>query len=209
MNPTDPREERLAAYLFDGMTPAERKDFERDLENDSEFRSRYEQCLESLNCIRQWTEEDPPELARIENLQVPSLPRAVIDFRKNKRMRIPFTRRWVWQAAAALLLFLAGYLLGQRNETARPFSPNTAVIPSGTQATERPAPEPIPAVSLPVPAEEASGKNEPSLVANTLTEENGRLQVETTLKASGARAIWVVDGRFRPTNPSSTDRPGI
>lgn len=209
MNPTDPREERLAAYLFDGMTPAERKDFERDLENDSEFRSRYEQCLESLNCIRQWTEEDPPELARIENLQVPSLPRAVIDFRKNKRMRIPFTRRWVWQAAAALLLFLAGYLLGQRNETARPFSPNTAVIPSGTQATERPAPEPIPAVSLPVPPEEASEKLEPSLVANTLAEENGRLQVETTLKVSGARAIWVVDGRFRPTNPSSTDRPRI
>lgn len=209
MNPTDPREERLAAYLFDGMTPAERKDFERDLENDSEFRSRYEQCLESLNCIRQWTEEDPPELARIENLQVPSLPRAVIDFRKNKRMRIPFTRRWVWQAAAALLLFLAGYLLGQRNETARPFSPNTAVIPSGTQATERPAPEPIPAVSLPVPPEEASEKLKPSLVANTLAEENGRLQVETTLKVSGARAIWVVDGRFRPTNPSSTDRPRI
>jgi len=187
------------------MTPAERKDFERDLENDSEFRSRYEQCLESLNCIRQWTEEDPPGLARIENLQVPSLPLAAVDSRKNKRMRIPFSGRWAWQAAAALLLFLAGYLLGQRNEPARPFSPDTVVIPSGKQATERLAPEPVPAVSLPVTPE----KLEPSLVANTLTEENGRLQVETTLKASGARAIWVVDGRFRPTNPSSTDRPRI
>jgi anti-sigma factor RsiW len=184
MNPTDPPEERLAAYLFDGMKADEREAFERDLENDPEFKIRYEQWLESLNCIRQWAEEDPPGLERIENLRVPSLPQAAIPLRKNKRLRIPFSGRWVWQAAAALLLFLAGYLLGQQNESARSFSPDTAVIPSSKQATERLAPEAVPAVSLPVPPEEVPKKLDPSLAANTLTEENGRLQVETTLKAS-------------------------
>ena len=184
------RDEQIAAYVDGAMTSDERAAFERALSEDPTLQVDVEMAQQALDAARDWIAAPPPGLERADRLEIP-VPR-----RARRRVWWSLSAP-IWRMAAATAIFAVGFLLGQGS--------NQTEGPGGSPAIQDVRPqtaEIAPAKIAPTPAVTPARDTKPVQVAmraprTTTVEENGRLRIETTLKDSGARAVWIVDGGFR------------
>lgn len=200
------REQDILSYLSGEMPPDEQKRFECRVAGDQNLREELEQWRAAYGLARDWADEPVPGIERAEQLAVPQLaptqkPAArIVDVRP---------RRVLWQVFAAAALFAAGFVLGNMSGFGTHTGATTPALKNSDAAQVQPlAPVQPPASSVeptrtPLPEDADQGvaveKEQPSQPPSPLymKQENGRVLVETTLKQSGARAMWVVDGRFQ------------
>ena len=92
---------------------------------------------------------------------------------------------------------VAGVLVGHMFQAnAKPDLPVITVPPVTTQATPQVTPAPV----KPQPQNE---DRQLAAAPPRYTDEKGVIVVETTLKGSGARALWVIDGGFQLAQSSA------
>ncbi|MCX7047734.1 MAG: hypothetical protein NTX50_19890 [Candidatus Sumerlaeota bacterium] len=128
-------------------------------------------------------------------------------------------RNAAWAALAAAAIFVAGFALGrttQRGVAPQPThnetiaqAPHPPIAAPTTPGSYQAAPPSAPAI--PATNQQANATTSPSesQTANAghdemagvpfqqYSGEDGRLVIETKLKTSGARAVWIVDGKFQ------------
>jgi anti-sigma factor RsiW len=182
MSGRHPEQERIEAYLGDTMNPAERARFERDAAADPALAAEVAAWRVALGEARAWAQEPAPGAERVAHLRVPRLDAGarVVTIRSTRPV-LAFAGRLAWRAAALAAVFAAGYVAGLR-EPSRAGSEFAAAPAAVTEARHSPAPSAVP--DAPSAAEAAP---------TYTTEEDGRVIVQTTLPASGARVTWVVD----------------
>ena len=196
------RNETILAYLAGELGPEAAREFERKLREDAALRAEFERWKDALTAARQWMDDNPPGLDRVREIPIPQIANAINS--TNRRgadgwlsWLLPIgARRLAIQGLAALLVFAAGYLFGTRKtepqssspaQEARNSEPSRIVPVTATsgpkERRESPAPTEVASALQPVP--------------RYVSEENGKMIVETTLAASGSRATWIVDGKFQ------------
>jgi hypothetical protein len=175
--------DQIAAYVDGDMTPGEAGRFERRMADDPALRREVDTWREALDSARQWMDAETPGVESVDELAIPHVA-------SRRRMSV---RPALVRSLAAAAIFVAGVCVGalprQSDTTPEP----ATVAPSPPQATDTERP-PQPRPQAPEPQHARMAQATPRRHART---ENGRLVVETTLKTSGARALWVVDGTFR------------
>lgn len=211
------QDERLMAYLEGEMTPDEAAAFDAFMEKDETLRVQCAQWRKALDAAREWTCADAPGVERVENLQMPVVPQRAKPVSAAARRHVSqrdfthfFSLRWLVWAGAAAAIFIAGFGVGQMA------GPGALPLPRGggkqvvVDKADYPTPTPEMPTPSPVPKEQTAAtsptREQPSergrvevadIPTQRYTDEHGRLVVETTLKGSGARAFWVVDGTFQ------------
>ena len=182
------REDDILAYLDGDMSPAETAAFERRMQTDDTLRRSVQQYHDTLGAARDWMEADPPGVERIAQLTVPPVsPRHA----RGGKAHIVSVHPHIWQGFAAAAIFVAGVLVGHMFQAnAKPDHPVITVPPVTTQATPQVTPAPV----KPQPQNE---DRQLAAAPPRYTDEKGVIVVETTLKGSGARALWVIDGGFQ------------
>jgi anti-sigma factor RsiW len=186
-------EARIAAYLCGETTSEEAAAFEHLMEADEALGREVEQWRRALDAARDWMAADAPGVERVAQLAAPSLHGR--ENRGGARARVLTIRAFVWRAMAAAAIFALGIVVGQKTGhlPAAPNAPGlvqTTPTPGGTGPAQSP-----PVQREKTPAEEA--RVEVAGLSSRYTDEKGRLIIETTLKGSGTRAMWVVDGTFQ------------
>jgi len=186
------REDQIAAYLDGEMTPDEAAAFENRMRADESFRREVEQWRDALEAARDWMNADAPGIERVAELEMPRL--GPPEIRPWRSARILSVRPFVWRGVAAAGIFAAGVFIGQMTKQGaavqKPGSLEATTMPHAVQPEKTPAPQP----GQPIPEEPGM---ELASAPTRVTDEKGRLVVETTLKGSGSRALWVVDGSFQ------------
>jgi len=193
------REDQIVAYLNGELTPEETVAFERRIETDGALCRQVEQWREALEAARDWMRSDAPGVERVADLAIPSVaskPRADAAkrsiFSRKEPVR-PFSfRSLAWAGLAAAAIFFAGFSLGQMAQRPTGLSPGSGATGAAVQQTTKPTPTPSEQQHPDRGQIELAG-----VPAQRYTDEQGRLVVETTLQGSGARALWVVDGKFQ------------
>lgn len=216
-NDRQQREDEIAAYV-DGDLPAEaRQAFERRLESDEPLRREVAEWRAAMDAGREWAAGAVPGIERADKLGIPegaSMARVIParGIRRGRSRRFHYASRFMAVAA----VFAAGFAIGKWSQTEttpadRPGSAqltasapaiSTPATPPGSQET--PAPPVVKASSeaAPPPTSKPAPAEPPTF---HYTDDKGRLVVETTLKESGARALWVVDGAFRLADSSKNE----
>lgn len=189
------REDQIAAYCDGEMTPDEATAFERRMQSDAALRRDVEQWREALDAARDWMATEAPGTDRAARLEVPAVAHRAKAAIKPARIVSVFSRSWLRHGLAAAAIFLAGVYFGfeLKGGTPAPSSGVTGAPPGQI------SPEPVQTAPAPIGhPEPAPAEREVAVLPNQrYTDEHGRLVVETTLKGSGARALWVVDGKFQ------------
>jgi len=221
---TDPCEE-IAAYVAGELTPAAAADFEQRLAGDEFLRREVEATRAALDDARAWLGETPPGIERAETLKAPFLssPKGIPS---SSRPR-PRFQKYLAVAAIFLLGFLLGRVsdwirsgggtsITEERATAdapegRPGGAVKSDQPDQTDGIEKtrgtgapsnppvPSPQTTPSTPPPHPASSqgfALAQAAAPPPRRTYSD-NGKLIIETTLKESGAQALWVVDAGFR------------
>jgi hypothetical protein len=171
-----------------------------------------------------WVESDAPGQDRVRELRPPDLPKPPQPERTRQQRWTPHrwtenpfsVPRFALQGAVACALFAFGYFLGGAGTQPRwaqnerwaenPFSaqnerrwtenPFSVQAPGDSHPQQEGIPEPPGTRKDSRSSASPEQKKKPKPSPIVTHEENGRLVIETTLKNSGARALWVVDGRF-------------
>ncbi|MFB3789505.1 MAG: anti-sigma factor [bacterium] len=187
--------ERVTAYCLNDLSDEERQAFEQQLQTDASLRDEVQAVRATLAAVREWLAAPAPGVERVDELPLPG---GIM----KKDASLPLSRMNPWTRAARRLawaaLFLMGFVLGlvaQKQAslldrvTGSYMTAESPAISPGPffveDVTPTPAPEPPALASLPQTYQ--------------VREENGRVVIETQLKASGANAVWIVDGSFHPT----------
>jgi anti-sigma factor RsiW len=174
-------QERIAAFLSGTMPEKEAAEFERRLRDDAALAREVETWRQALAEARDWLRADPPGAERAADLEIPAVPGAgrASEGRSGRSWAtVAPLRPATARALAAAALFFAGVLVGAlapRAERLGPGGERTLTAPGETVS-------------------QVPGEPEPRRYVET---QNGRVIIETTLQGSGARAVWVVDGKFR------------
>lgn len=206
------RGRQIAAYVSGDMTPREAAAFERRMEADEILRREVEQWREVVAAAEQWAAQEVPGIERADGLTLPSLhpPRSWPALLSNLRLAgvtAGFRPRWL-----TACVFAAGFVLGallfrqappSRAPAERETGPDTVMIggrdeehgtgaESGTDVKEPETPSIV----------EPGGERSRTRVAAApgpryVTQQDGRVVVETTLARSGARVTMIVDGGFQ------------
>jgi len=190
--------ERAAAYCLNEMSPEERAAFEQQLQTDASLRDEVQAWRGTMEAVREWIAAPAPGVERVDELPLPVLGRkgdsARPLFRTNPWTRA--ARRLAW-AALFLMSFVLGLVAQKQASLLDRLTGAHAVMESPALSTTPPRGE----KEAPAPAQET-----PALAALPkscqVREENGRVVIETQLKASGAHAVWIVDGSFHPAAPA-------
>jgi anti-sigma-K factor RskA len=186
------REDQIAAYLDGETTPDEAAAFENRMRADESFRREVEQWRDALEAARDWMNADAPGIERVAQLDIPRLGPPAI--RSRRSARVFSVRSLAWRAVAAAAIFAAGVFIGQTTKQGtaaqKPGSFDATQVPGVVKPDKTPAPQPG-QLSPEEPRMELAS------APTRVTDEKGRLVVETTLKGSGSRALWVVDGGFQ------------
>ena len=214
--PINPRQMEIEAYLAGGMSRGEAAAFEEQMRGDEALRREVTAWREALAAAQEWFEAEPPGVARADALPIPSLAPPVTSehvIAIGERLRIGRRRAsgarvrfWAMQALAAAAVFVIGFAIGHRAPAPAASSTtdrSVTLTGAGSQISAPPASVALPASTQSIPvqpvAEEPAQSPEPENFPpiETAREENGRVIIETTLRGSGARALWVVDGSFQ------------
>ncbi|HUT24944.1 MAG TPA: hypothetical protein VM492_11420 [Sumerlaeia bacterium] len=184
-------QERIAAFLSGAMPEKEAAEFERRLRDDAALAREVEVWRQALAEARDWLHADPPGAERAADLEIPTVSdagRASEGRSRRSWATVAPLRSATARALAAAALFFGGVLVGALAPRAERLGPGG----------ERTLTAPVETVSQPAGREpsqaEARRSPEPWRYVET---QNGRVIIETTLQGSGARAVWVVDGKFR------------
>jgi anti-sigma factor RsiW len=192
-------EEKIAAYLDGEMTPQEVAAFENRMKEDEALRREVDHWRRALDAAREWMSAEAPGVERVASLAIPSLVKRTDSVHAadaplpsaRPSARVWRIRSLAWGALAAAAIFVAGFCLGQITPRAGVPAPSGSAERPSVKQGATPAPTPR---AMPTPE---SGQVEVAAAhAQRYTDEHGRLVIETTLKGSGARALWVVDGKF-------------
>lgn len=194
------REERIAAYVNGEMTADQAAAFEQLMESDEVLRQEVDECRRALDAARAWMTQEAPGVDRVDALEIPRLvmPRGKVqEVYPRHAAEVPVKSKhlsFLRYAMAAAAIFLIGFLLGTQWPLAfRPGAPEISI----TKGSETPK-EPYLATPSPVPPSETAESRLADLGARrSVTRQNGRVIVETTLKDTNVRALWVVDAGFR------------
>lgn len=204
-NDRDAIEEQIAAYVDGEMAEDEVIAFEARLAADDGLRREVEQWREAIEASRDWMAEDAPGADRVGSLQIPSL---VSGNNVSHTATVvagpqPLLRRVLAVAA----IFAAGFLIGQwtKTGTAPGIAPpvSTPEIVKGSPDKPKETPSPTPPLRQAGPNDEVHPQLAGLSGARYETDDQGRLVIDTNLKASGASIQWVVDSGFRPTGSNS------
>ena len=197
--PNGQEQAQIAAYLEGEMIAEEVAAFERRMSSDRALSREVDQWRQAMEAARDWVEAEAPGVERVESLPIPSVFSAASP--EASLLRLPGIRPalgvWRWLAIAAVFVagFLAGHLTQSKPSSGEEQHPAAGLGQPAVQSalegqghadsTRPPAAlgETAKLTALPGPARYSS-------------EENGRLIIETTLRNTGARAMWVVDGTF-------------
>lgn len=154
----------------------------------------------------------------------PMGPMGVLENRKPSRPRSRrLVRLRILQVLGVAAVFVLGFALGHSSlKSGDRVAASKAVSPSSAQQAL--APTPVPELPSAAPTSQPKALPGGIEVASTASteqssetgtpgryarDENGRLTVETTLKASGGRALWVVDGSFQLAQNSTSQNKGV
>jgi hypothetical protein len=142
--------------------------------------------------------QEAPGIERVNALEIPRLVTTQKKMQEvsAKPSYLPFLR----YAVAAAAIFLIGFFLG----TQWPMSFRAGA----PEISEKPLVEIEKRTGLPSPSPIQPGETVKSRLAElgarrSVTRQNGRLFIETTLKDSDTRAFWVVDAGFRLAQSST------
>jgi len=189
------REDQIAAYLDGELAPEQAAAFESRMQSDAALRRDVEQWREALEAARDWMAAEAPGMERAARLLAPSVAPRNGSAIKPARVLSLALRPLLRRGLAAAAIFVAGFCFGLELKSRTP-APNGGLsgAPPGIVR-----PEPVNATPTPsAPGPPAATEREAAGLPNQrYTDEHGRLVVETTLKGSGARALWVVDGKFQ------------
>jgi anti-sigma factor RsiW len=202
------RDTEIAAYVCGDMEANEAAQFERRMDSDERLRREVEEWRKAFAAAEEWAGSEPPGIERAEQIKVPALP-----IRRTEQLRhvLASLRTGRRPRLATAVVFVAGFVLGalmfrqpaplpsQREGT--PVEPPVTVTAeqeeTGVPLEDEKAVESKP----PEPTEPRQETTETRVAAVSqpryVTQEDGRVIVETTLQRSGARVVMVVDGGFQ------------
>ena len=200
------REEQIAAYVNGEMTLEEAAAFEQLMKSDETLRHEVEECRRTLDTAREWMMQEAPGIERVDALAIPRMVTAqdkVQEISPRQPAEVlarPKYLSFLRYAMAAAAIFIVGFFLGNQ----WPLSFGTGA----PEISQKPQLEIEKEADLPSPLPIEPGETVKSRLADlgarrSVTRQNGRLIIETTLKDSDARALWVVDAGFRLAQSSS------
>lgn len=198
----------IFAFLENELPPDNAKKFAAEIEQNPVLQQEVNRWREAIQSGKEWAKEEAPGIDRVETLAIPQLAAPVISFPEVLGQNRKSAWRWRRYAATAAV-FALGFLFGlfaQKEVSILNHPPKSPYYAQPTKSGEgsiparinvpTPATADSPKSTIPTPAKETSPRLA-SLPDTTITrEENGKVIIETTLKSSGVRAIWVVDGKF-------------
>ncbi len=200
------REEQIAAYVNGEMTLEETAAFERLMESDARLHQEVEEWRRTLDTAREWMMQEAPGIDRVDALEIPRMVTAqdkVQEISPRQPVEVlakPKYLSFLRYAMAAAAIFIVGFFLGtQWPVSAKIGAPEIAEKPPVEIEKQADLPSP----SLPQPGETVKSRLAEFGARRSVTRQNGRLIIETTLKDSDARALWVVDAGFRLAQSSS------
>lgn len=199
------KQDEIAAYVGGEMESEEAARFERRMEGDETLRREVEEWRKAFAAAEEWAGSEPPGIDRAAQIKVPALPT-----RKTEHLRrvIASLRTGFRPRLATAVVFLAGFVVGaflfrqpapmSSQQEGTPVEPPVTVTveqqDTGVPVEDEKGPEPEP----PEPRQESPETQVAAVSqARYVTQDDGRVVVETTLARSGARVVMVVDGGFQ------------
>jgi len=209
----DSRMELILAMLEANETPEASVFFQERMKQNPDLVSELNAYREALAAGKEWLESEAPGADRVETLPIPALDSAsVLPLSESPVHRLHKSFAFWRRIAATAAVFAVGFLIGLYVQKESPIlneshsrphlalpkerqEESTGVIQTGQV---QPTPRPSDTKEKPVPPESQGVTSRLALLPDEkrTREENGKMIIETTLKASGIRAIWVVDGNF-------------
>ena len=200
------REEQIAAYVNGEMTLEETAAFEQLMESDETLRHEVEECRRALDTAPEWMASEAPGIDRVDALAIPRMVTAqdkvqeIAPRQPAEVLAKPKYLSFLRYAMAAAAMFIVGFFLGtQWPLSSQIGAPEISQKPQLEIEKEADLPSPLPIE----PGETVKSRLADLGARRSVTRQNGRLIIETTLKDSDARALWVVDAGFRLAQSSS------
>lgn len=203
------REEQMAAYVNGEMTLEEAAAFERLMESDERLHQEVEECRQALDAAREWMMQEAPGIDRVDALEIPRMVTAQeklqeISLRQPAEVLTsrakPKYSSFLRYAMAAAAIFIVGFFLGnQWPLSAQIGAPEISQKPPLQIEKEADLPSPLPIE----PGETVKSRLADLGARRSVTRQNGRLIIETTLEGTNAHVLWVVDAGFRLAQPST------
>jgi len=189
--------EDMMDYLLGDMSPEKKADFEKSMESDESLRMEVEPFATSMNTATDWLRADAPGVERVSELPIPTLEESPTI----KTFHLPLLP-YLRPILAAAAIFAIGFFVGQISRDAAPqkggiTSPETAIQPvSATPSRITVEPKTDSFIIADSERQDAIQEVAYAPAPTHITDENGRLIIETTLASSGSQAVWVIDGSF-------------
>jgi len=192
------RDDRITAYVFGEMTPREAQALEKEMAADPSLQGEVQAAKEALEAATGWLGAEAPGVERVDDIAVPALRTGKAGWRRIWPQWVPLSPTFLVQGAAVTVIFLLGFFIGHETASDRlppePHQDLSAYAPSASNPEEATA-KPTPAV-----VEDKEGIPADFRPERRVTDENGRIVIETTLSRTGTQAVWVVDGGFSLAN---------
>ncbi|HNT34327.1 MAG TPA: hypothetical protein PKH07_04940 [bacterium] len=194
-------EQRLLGFLLGDLSPEDAALFEKRLQTDRALQALEKEYRDALERAKDWLGSETPGAEGISALHTPSLSHTHRENVSTRHARSDYWRKVTKRVLAAAAMFLIGFLFGQGSRLSldnerEPLAPS---FKNESVNVERMAPTPA---RMEEP--EAPMKLVDASVRRQTVQPDGRVLVETVLKETGSQALWVVDGRFRVSEPLAT-----
>lgn len=200
------RDEQIAAYVNGEMTAEETTAFERLMESNETLRHEVEEWRRTLDTAREWMMQEAPGIDRVDALAIPRMVTAqekvqeISPRQPAEMLAKPKYLSFLRYAMAASAIFIVGFVLGtQWPLSAKIGAPVISQKPQLEIEKEADLPSPLPIE----PGETVKSRLAELGARHSVTRQNGRLVIETTLEGTNAHALWVVDAGFRLAQPST------
>lgn len=200
------RDEQIAAYVNGEMTLEEAAAFERLMESDERLHREVEEWRRTLDTAREWMMQEAPGIDRVDALEIPRLITAqeklqeISPRQPAEVLAKPKYLSFLRYAMAAAAIFIVGFFLGtQWPVSFRTGAPEISQKPQLEIEKQADLPSPLPIE----PGETVKSRLAELGARRSVTRQNGRLIIETTLEGTNAHALFVVDAGFRLAQSSS------